>query len=252
MSEASSPPSLKPVEAVDHLAQRQGGLIERELTVLQESGGAVSCRSGCGACCRQLVVVSPLEALVIDEHVQAADAAQRQRWEAAHARHHAALAQRPSLLRRLQWFRAAGGYIRPEEGDALEREYWAAQLPCPFLKEERCSIYPVRPFVCREHFALSPPELCARDLDAVQCPPTRFEFRAIAGRVGDQCFDLDDHLIPLFHALEYAAECRDARDRSAPRSSVLRVLEAALARVLAWWRVVQGGPTSGRREVIDH
>jgi Fe-S-cluster containining protein len=231
------PPALGASDAVASLAERQNGLIEKELTVLQAAGSEVSCRAGCAACCRQFVVVSPLEALVIGEHVQATDRAQRRRWERAHERHQGALSRRPSLLRRLQVFRAARGYLSPEEGDALEREYWSAQLPCPFLENERCTIYPARPFACREHFALTPAELCARDLDAVRTPPTRFEFRAIAGVVGEQCFDLEDRLVPLFEALTYVDEQPYCPERQAPLSAVARVMEAALARVLAWRRM---------------
>lgn len=223
-----------PTEAVQLLSERQGELIGRELTVLQEAGGAVSCRAGCAACCRQLVVVSPLEAVAIERHVRAADRARRRRWEEALAWHSHAVSQRPSLMRRLQRFRAAGGYLSPEEGDALEREYRAAQIPCPFLMKERCSIYPARPFACREHFVLTPPELCASDPDAVQMPPTRFEFRAIAGQVGELCYGLEDRLVPLFEAVGYAAGLAGASKLSSPLAEVRRVLEAALARVLAW------------------
>jgi Fe-S-cluster containining protein len=231
------PEAIPTSRACDPLAERQQGLIEKELTVLQAAGSEVSCRAGCAACCRQFVVVSPLEALAIQQHAQGADRAQRRRWEKAHARHAEALARRPSLLRRLQAFQAAGGYLTPADGDALEREYWSAQLPCPFLENERCTIYPARPFACREHFALTPAELCARDPDAVQTPPTRFEFRAIAGVVGEQCFGLEDRLVPLFDALRYAEEHSEASSSQAPQADVARVMEAALARVLAWRRM---------------
>src|SRR5262249_11034980 len=163
--------------------------------VLQEQGGSVSCRAGCAACCRQLVVVSPLEAIAIERHVRSAERAQRRRWEEALVPHSRAVSQRPSLMRRLQRFRTANGHPSPEEGDALEREYRAARIPCPFLDRERCTIYPARPFACREHYVVTPPELCASDPDAVRMPPTRFEFRAIAGQAGEQCYGLEDRLI---------------------------------------------------------
>jgi Fe-S-cluster containining protein len=233
-SEMASPADLSAVEAVEQLARRQEELIERELTVLQEQGGAVSCRAGCAACCRQFVVVSPLEAVAIGRHVRSAEDAQRQRWEAAHARHRAELPQWPSLVRRLGAFREAQGYLSPEEGDLLEREYWAAQIACPFLEEERCTIYPVRPFACREHFAVTPAALCATDLDAVQTPPTRFEFRAIASQVGERCFGLEDRLVPLFETLSSVDEEWEAAERVASASMVTRLVESVLARVLAW------------------
>jgi Fe-S-cluster containining protein len=221
-------------EAASILAHRQAELIEGELVVLQEKGEAVSCRAGCAACCRQFVVVSPMEAAAIARHVQSAERAQRRRWEEAHARHARELSRRPSLMRRIQAFRTARGYLSPEEGDALEREYWAAQLPCPFLEKERCTIYAARPFACREHFVLTPPELCAGDPDAVRTPPTRFEFRAIAGQVGEQCFGLEDRLVPLFEALSFAESQPSASRRMAPVALIHRALDMALARVLAW------------------
>ena len=32
----------------------------------------------------------------------------------------------------------------------LNREYYALRMPCPFLKEEACTIYEQRPAACRE------------------------------------------------------------------------------------------------------
>src|SRR5207253_3339197 len=59
--EGSSPAPLTAMQTVSLLSERQGDLISRELTVLQEQGRSVSCRAGCAACCRQFVVVSPLD-----------------------------------------------------------------------------------------------------------------------------------------------------------------------------------------------
>jgi hypothetical protein len=63
---------------------------------------------------------------------------------------------------------------------------------------------------------------------------TRFEFRAIAGQVGEQCYGLEDRLIPLFEALTYAAGLGGAAKRTSSRTEVRRALETALVRVLAW------------------
>jgi len=40
--------------------------------------------------------------------------------------------------------------------------------PCPFLKNNRCSVYEVRPLYCRSHYAVSNPELCRTDVRGVQ------------------------------------------------------------------------------------
>lgn len=37
------------------------------------------------------------------------------------------------------------------EFDEMEDSYWLRQKPCPFLADDRCSIYDIRPTVCREY-----------------------------------------------------------------------------------------------------
>lgn len=44
--------------------------------------------------------------------------------------------------------------IRPRDLEEVSYQ------PCPFLKEDICSIYPYRPYVCRKHFSMSPVEWC--------------------------------------------------------------------------------------------
>jgi hypothetical protein len=71
-------------------------------------------------------------------------------------------------------------------------------------------------------------------------PSTRFEFRAVAGQVGEECLGLEDRLVPLFEAAAYAAEPPSAANRTALVASVTHVMEAALARVMAWRQRLMG------------
>jgi Fe-S-cluster containining protein len=52
------------------------------------------------------------------------------------------------------WESARGGRI----GDL--GAYWRSRIPCPFLSDNACSIYPVRPIVCAGLIATSPAEWC--------------------------------------------------------------------------------------------
>ncbi|MDP2332399.1 MAG: YkgJ family cysteine cluster protein [Reyranella sp.] len=112
-------------------------------------GGAISCRKGCGACCRQLVPISRTEGERLLALVAAMPAERRD-----------ALAMR---------FAAAEAAIRGaglhERGGRPDRElstgYFALGVPCPFLEDESCSIHAERPLVCREYLVTSPAELCA-------------------------------------------------------------------------------------------
>jgi hypothetical protein len=42
----------------------------------------------------------------------------------------------------------------------LALDYFYQRIPCPFLEDESCSIYPIRPLICREYLVTSPPEHC--------------------------------------------------------------------------------------------
>ncbi|MDP1961441.1 MAG: YkgJ family cysteine cluster protein [Reyranella sp.] len=141
-----------PVAAADVVPALQGlvnAVVAAAEAGLMKSGGTISCRKGCGACCRQLVPVSRTEG----ERLLALIAAMPpERRETLHAR-----------------FAAAGAIITgaalAERDGRSDRElslaYFALGIPCPFLEDESCSIHTERPLVCREYLVTSPAELCA-------------------------------------------------------------------------------------------
>jgi Fe-S-cluster containining protein len=114
-----------------------------------ESGKAISCRKGCGACCRQLVPISRTEGEALLALVEAMPKERRKAVRSRFAAAEAAIAE-------------AG---LAERGTRSDREmsvaYFALGVPCPFLEDESCSIHPDRPLVCREYLVTSPAELCA-------------------------------------------------------------------------------------------
>jgi Fe-S-cluster containining protein len=114
-----------------------------------EAGKAISCRKGCGACCRQLVPISRTEGERLLSTVAALPAERRAVLEGRFAAAEAALAAADLKERK----------GRPDR--ELSTAYFALGIPCPFLEEESCSIHPDRPLVCREYLVTSPPELCA-------------------------------------------------------------------------------------------
>jgi Fe-S-cluster containining protein len=174
-----------------------------------------------------LVVVSPLEAHALAEFITARPELAAT-LSSAHAAWHERIAADPDLNARLTAFVESEGYVSGPEGGALELAYWQAQQPCPFLQDDRCSVYPARPFACREHHVLSNPALCAQDLDAVTPADTRLEFRAVANYVGTACYALPDRLIPLPLALEYAAEHPEERDRAVAEDVLRPAVEIGL------------------------
>lgn len=136
-----------PVAATAVLPALQG--LVNAVVGAAEAGQEISCRKGCGACCRQLVPISRTEGEALLALVEAMP---RERRKAVRARFAAAEA---TIAR-------AG---LAERGGRSDREmsvaYFALRVPCPFLEEESCSIHPDRPLVCREYLVTSPAELCA-------------------------------------------------------------------------------------------
>jgi Fe-S-cluster containining protein len=114
-----------------------------------EVGKDISCRKGCGACCRQLVPISRTEGEALLALVEAMPPERRKAVRARFAAAEASITE-------------AG---LAERGARSDREisvaYFALGVPCPFLEEESCSIHPDRPLVCREYLVTSPAELCA-------------------------------------------------------------------------------------------
>lgn len=119
-------------------------------------GRTVSCRAGCGACCRQLVPVAPSEARALARLVEAMPAERR---AVVRTRFTAALERLGPLLDRL--------------GDAAESDrrvgldYFRQGVACPFLEAESCSIHADRPLSCREYLVTSPAGNCQAPGEAV-------------------------------------------------------------------------------------
>lgn len=231
-------PLLTVLDTASLLREEADERISGRIAALPQGGAEITCRAGCHACCHQLVVVSPMEAQALRDYVRErpdlarAIEARLEAWERR-------LDELPELRKALEQFDEAGGYLAGEEGGRLELDYWRAQLPCPFLDGGLCSVYPVRPFACREHHVVSDPALCARSPDDAVSAGTRLEFRAVASWTGEACFDLSDRLILLARALAYAADHPDEPERTAQEEEVRtaaadaqRRARMALARLL--------------------
>lgn len=136
-----------PVPAAEVIPALQG--LVNAVVAAAEAGQTISCRKGCGACCRQLVPISRTEGERLLSTVAALPTERRTVLEARFAAAEAALAAADLKERK----------GRPDR--ELSTAYFALGIACPFLEEESCSIHPDRPLVCREYLVTSPAELCA-------------------------------------------------------------------------------------------
>lgn len=120
--------------------------------VVRDEGKEISCRAGCGACCRQLVPISEVEAHAIADLIDSMPPPRRdeigRRFAAARDRLDAA-----GLLGRIE----NPTQITGEESDELGGAYFRLAIACPFLEDESCSIHPDRPMCCREYLTRASP-----------------------------------------------------------------------------------------------
>ena len=119
-------------------------------------GRTVSCKVGCAACCRQAVPLSLHEAEVLRRLVANMEPGLRARVEARFAE----AARRMEEAGLIEAMRGIAGLDEIGRRD-LALKYLSLWLACPFLEDEKCSIYEHRPMRCREYLVTSPAENCA-------------------------------------------------------------------------------------------
>ncbi|MGI4877344.1 MAG: YkgJ family cysteine cluster protein [Janthinobacterium lividum] len=146
-----------------------GAIVDRAIARAVAAGKTISCRAGCGACCRQPVPLAPAEARSLAALVAALPAPEQAVVRARFAAGQAA-------------FAAAGVPVRGDRifgSDLSEMRtrvaaYMAPYVACPFLVDEACSIHPERPTACREYLVTSPAEYCSlptpETIDRVELP----------------------------------------------------------------------------------
>jgi len=146
------PDAVVPATAV--LPALQG--LVNAVVAAAEAGREISCRKGCGACCRQLVPISRTEGEALLALVEAMPTERREAVRARFAQAEAAIAKAGLTERGARSDRESARSDR-----ALSVAYFALAIACPFLEDESCSIHADRPLVCREYLVTSPASLCA-------------------------------------------------------------------------------------------
>ncbi len=144
--ELDLPPAVELARSAMHLASEMS---EQFLDKLP--AGTVACKSGCAHCCHQPVGITAIEAIAIVDRLR-------------------------QTLSETELSRVAErvAEAREKARGASTAERFSAEQPCPFLEAGQCSIYDVRPLVCRGMNSRDA-EACAR---IVSDPAARDEFLA--------------------------------------------------------------------------
>ncbi|HUU45244.1 MAG TPA: YkgJ family cysteine cluster protein [Acidobacteriota bacterium] len=191
-------------ELTNVLVTRAGHREKRE-------GRSVSCRAGCGACCRQMVPLSPPEVFYVADLVATLKPDLRRLISHRFTK----------VVDVLEKEDLIGQLLDPEYTDepvlAIARTYFGLGLPCPFLLAESCSIHQHRPVACREYNVTSPADWCGDPYNhEIAKIPMPLPFSAPLARLTGELTGTKPRLIPLTLALSWAAENADLRRRTWP------------------------------------
>lgn len=154
---------IKPQRMLPIFQEMSSAVVGLSVNAIESEGQQISCKAGCGACCRQAVPISEVEAYQISELVESMEEPRRTevRRRFAEALDH---------FTKMKWFdelidlqdmayENVPGFS-PKRYMETVTKYFREGVPCPFLEDESCSIHPVRPLVCREYLVTSPAENC--------------------------------------------------------------------------------------------
>jgi len=201
---------VTPAELLPVFRQFSNAMVEAA-----EAKSPVSCRAGCGTCCRQLVPIREMEAAALAALV---DAMPEPRRAAVRARFADAVERSALLRERLD----ARGALDRAGRVQLKLDFFALGIACPFLENESCSIHPDRPLICREHLVNTPAEWCA--------DPAHHPIRALpivrADTAVANLFE-GGRWVPLIDALTYAPH--SAAEPSAARPMVESFVRALIS-----------------------
>jgi Fe-S-cluster containining protein len=158
---------VEPQRMLPLLRSLTDGFVRLATDAVEAEGSSISCHKGCGACCRQLVPISQLEAESIRRLVDAMPDARRAQVVGAFA--HAC--ERLSQAGLLDVLRSPEHW-KPQDVHPIGRRYFSEGIPCPFLEDEACSIHAERPLACREYLVTSPAVNCANPTaETICCVP---------------------------------------------------------------------------------
>ncbi len=197
--------------------------LEASIARERQQGRELSCTAGCGTCCRQYVAISIPEALYVAEMLDQLPEPRRQLY----ASRIKAAAERLEQAGMLQ--RALDPTTDPEGIPTLPREYFHLGIPCPFLTDESCSIYPHRPTPCRDHNITSPAERC-RDPYEHQLAkvPSPLPLSSVLARLTTRLGGGPPTLLPLSLVTMATAQYRDLDRQTWPGAALVRDLLTAL------------------------
>jgi len=132
---------------------------------LSQKGEQITCREGCVHCCFHYVTVSLAHGIVIVDYLYKRKnllGLFLKNYRTWHEKSHA-IADNLDRKRDQAHTTSKPIELLMAETRPLSTRYLEMGIPCPFLVNNQCCIYEVRPLSCSGHYSVSPPEWCAHN-----------------------------------------------------------------------------------------
>lgn len=193
-------------------------------------GREISCKKGCGACCSQLVPLSPPEAAMIFEFVATMPESMKNEVTQAFTKAISHL-KKTQLLKKLESLQNPS--LSKEAYNSIANEYFKERIDCPFLVSDCCIIHEVRPSMCREYLVSSPAVNC-KDPEAggISRLPVSIRLSEALTRVWASVSGNHVQVIPLILALKWTAENEHVRSAAGDSLQLLTSLLGHLSEIV--------------------
>jgi Fe-S-cluster containining protein len=187
-------------------------IINVVLKTIRSKGNRIPCLKGCSACCnRCLVPLSVPEAFRLKEDVEKMPVLRRETiWKDCLEASRYILTHKPP--KKFIHLSVQSPSNDQSHLNLISNWYSSLKLPCPFLYQGACSIYELRPLVCREHYIIGPAEGCSEEHSSAKVIEMPIQVSNALSQLASELEETSDEAVILPLALVW---CRNNKKRAA-------------------------------------
>lgn len=205
------------------LSARIGRIVQGKVS---ESGFTIPCAPGCTACCRFLILLSTPEAIHLVEEVVMKMPMEQRKYimQSCDEVGKRILEQLPKHLAPKNTANVSGSEIR-----SISNWYSTLQQPCPFLRNDSCTIYAERPIVCRDWLVTGTASQCqVSTVDALMPVEMPIKLGDILRRVVGELEGATQKGIFLHDIFTWYEANRELRERRWPARTLIESFVEAI------------------------
>ena len=193
---------------------------------VRDKGSHIPCRKGCATCCElYLIPLSVPEVCRLNQEISTSPPQWREHiWQTSLLAARRILSQKPpeTFIDQTE----DTSVVSPEKLNLVSDWYSSLSLPCPFLRDGRCSIYEKRPLACREHFVKGSADACSGKSGMAEVVKIPVNMPNALAQLAAELEDTDQESVMLPLALVWFEQNRQRALRSWPAAKMVnRFLE---------------------------